>query len=84
MGKRYDTLAEAGVRNIGEYNHKMEDSGEAIMPFIVVLIDELADLMMLNAKEVEAPIARLTQLARAVGIHLLLPHKDHLLTLLLV
>ena len=70
MGKRYDTLAEAGVRNIGEYNRKMEDSGEAIMPFIVVLIDELADLMMLNAKEVEAPIARLTQLARAVGIHL--------------
>ena len=84
MGKRYDTLAEAGVRNIGEYNRKMEDSGEAIMPFIVVLIDELADLMMLNAKEVEAPIARLTQLARAVEFILLLPHKDHLLTLLLV
>ena len=70
MGKRYDTLADAGVRNIAEYNRKMEDAGESIMPFIVVLIDELADLMMLNAKEVEAPIARLTQLARAVGIHL--------------
>ena len=68
MGKRYDILAEAGVRNIAEYNQKKSD--EKVMPFIVVLIDELADLMMLNAKEVEAPIARLTQLARAVGIHL--------------
>ena len=48
----------------------MVDKGEEIMPFIVVLSDELADLMMLNAKEVEAPIARLAQLARAVGIHL--------------
>ena len=68
MGKRYDILAAAGVRNIAEYNQKQ--SSDKIMPFIVVLIDELADLMMLNAKEVEAPIARLTQLARAVGIHL--------------
>ena len=71
MGKRYDILANAGVRNIAEYNEKIsENSNEKVMPFIVVLIDELADLMMLNAKEVEAPIARLTQLARAVGIHL--------------
>ena len=70
MGRRYDVLADAVVRNISEYNKKMEDKGEDIMPFIVVLIDELADLMMLNAKEVEAPIARLAQLARAVGIHL--------------
>ena len=70
MGRRYDVLADAVVRNIGEYNKKMRDKGETIMPFIVVLIDELADLMMLNAKEVEAPIARLAQLARAVGIHL--------------
>ena len=71
MGKRYDILADAGVRNIAEYNQKISDkSDEKVMPFIVVLIDELADLMMLNAKEVEAPIARLTQLARAVGIHL--------------
>ena len=70
MGRRYDVLADAVVRNIGEYNKKMADSGEPVMPFIVVLIDELADLMMLNAKEVEAPIARLAQLARAVGIHL--------------
>ncbi len=70
MGRRYDVLADAVVRNIGEYNKKMTDTGEPVMPFIVVLIDELADLMMLNAKEVEAPIARLAQLARAVGIHL--------------
>ena len=70
MGKRYDILAGAVVRNISEYNKKMTKSGEPLMPFIVVLIDELADLMMLNAKEVEAPIARLAQLARAVGIHL--------------
>ncbi len=70
MGRRYDVLADAVVRNIGEYNKKMNDTGEPVMPFIVVLIDELADLMMLNAKEVEAPIARLAQLARAVGIHL--------------
>ncbi len=71
MGKRYDVLADAGVRNIAEYNQKILNGKDGkIMPFIVVLIDELADLMMLNAKEVEAPIARLTQLARAVGIHL--------------
>ena len=71
MGKRYDILADAGVRNIAEYNQKIVNEKDGkIMPFIIVLIDELADLMMLNAKEVEAPIARLTQLARAVGIHL--------------
>ena len=70
MGRRYDVLADAVVRNIGEYNKKRVDNNEEVMPFIVVLIDELADLMMLNAKEVEAPIARLAQLARAVGIHL--------------
>jgi len=72
MGRRYDVLADAVVRNIDEYNKKMQDSGEPIMPFIVVVVDELADLMMLNAREVEAPIARLAQLARAVGIHLVI------------
>jgi len=50
MGRRYDILADAVVRNIGEYNKKLQDSGEAIMPFIVVVIDELADLMMLIKK----------------------------------
>ncbi|MEY8242897.1 MAG: DNA translocase FtsK, partial [Gammaproteobacteria bacterium] len=72
MGSRYDILAEAVVRNIQEYNSKMEAEGEPIMPYIVVVVDELADLMMLNAKEVEQPIARLAQLARAVGIHLVI------------
>jgi len=72
MGRRYDVLADAGVRNIDEYNKRMMDSGESIMPFIVVVVDELADLMMLNAREVEAPIARLAQLSRAVGIHLVI------------
>ncbi len=72
MGRRYDVLADSGVRNIDEYNKKMKNSGEPIMPYIVVVVDELADLMMLNAREVEAPIARLAQLSRAVGIHLVI------------
>ena len=72
MDRRYNVLAEAIVRNISEYNEKMEKSDENIMPYIVLVIDELADLMMLSAKDVEAPIARLAQLARAVGIHLVI------------
>ena len=72
MDRRYNVLAEAVVRNISEYNEKMEKSGEEIMPYIVLVVDELADLMMLSAKDVEAPIARLAQLARAVGIHLVI------------
>jgi S-DNA-T family DNA segregation ATPase FtsK/SpoIIIE len=70
MGRRYDVMAAEIVRNIDEYNERMRSRGEPIMPYIIVVIDELADLMMLNAKDVEAPIARLAQLARAVGIHL--------------
>ena len=72
MDRRYNVLAEALVRNIAEYNEKMEKSNENIMPYIVLVVDELADLMMLSAKDVEAPIARLAQLARAVGIHLVI------------
>ena len=72
MSRRYDILADAVVRNIQEYNAKKVASNEEIMPYIVVVVDELADLMMLNAKEVEQPIARLAQLARAVGIHLVI------------
>jgi len=72
MDRRYDVLAEAVVRNISEYNEKMEKSNEPIMPYIVLVVDELADLMMLSAKDVEAPIARLAQLSRAVGIHLVI------------
>ena len=72
MDRRYNVLAEAVVRNISEYNEKMQKTGEQIMPYIVLIVDELADLMMLSAKDVEAPIARLAQLARAVGIHLVI------------
>ena len=72
MDRRYNVLAEAVVRNISEYNKKMEKAGDKIMPYIILVVDELADLMMLSAKDVEAPIARLAQLARAVGIHLVI------------
>ena len=72
MDRRYTTLADALVRNINEYNEKMLKLGEPILPYIVLVVDELADLMMLSAKDVEAPIARLAQLARAVGIHLVI------------
>ena len=79
MEIRYDLLAEAGVRGIEEYNKKhatgkLGDLGpkHKRLPYVVVVVDELADLMMTSAKEVEAPIARLAQMARAVGIHLVL------------
>ncbi len=80
MEKRYDRLASAGVRNIQDYNERLQSgrlkNTETIihrkMPFLVVVIDELADLMLTAAREVEEPIARLAQLARAVGIHLVL------------
>ena len=72
MDRRYDVLAEAVVRNISEYNEKMKNENDVIMPYIVLVVDELADLMMLSAKDVEAPIARLAQLSRAVGIHLVI------------
>ena len=80
MEKRYDKLANAGVRNLVDYNKKVSDpkkkpaDTERIihhpMPYLIVIIDELADLMITAGKEVEEPIARLAQLARAVGIHL--------------
>ena len=79
MEERYDLLAAAGVRGIGEYNTKVAsgtlndpDEEHRHLPYIVVVIDELADLMMTSGKEVEAPIARLAQMARAVGIHLVI------------
>jgi len=72
MDKRYTILADAVVRNIDEYNEKMRKEKQTIMPYIVLVIDELADLMMMSAKDVEAPIARLAQLSRAVGIHLVI------------
>ena len=79
MEKRYDRLAAAGVRNILDYNERLasgrlkdtEQVAHAKMPYLIVVIDELADLMITAAREVEEPIARLAQLARAVGIHLI-------------
>jgi S-DNA-T family DNA segregation ATPase FtsK/SpoIIIE len=76
MDSRYDLLKEASVRNLKEYNSKFAqrrlnpEKGHRFLPYIVLVIDELADLMMTAGKEVETPIARLAQLARAVGIHL--------------
>jgi S-DNA-T family DNA segregation ATPase FtsK/SpoIIIE len=80
MEKRYDRLAAAAVRNIQDYNERMKagrlkDTETIVhrkMPYLIVVIDELADLMLTAAREVEEPIARLAQLARAVGIHLVL------------
>jgi S-DNA-T family DNA segregation ATPase FtsK/SpoIIIE len=80
MEKRYERLANATVRNIQDYNKKFaegrlkddENIKHSKMPYIVVIIDELADLMITASREVEEPIARLAQLARAIGIHLIL------------
>ncbi|MFC0773177.1 FtsK/SpoIIIE family DNA translocase [Terrimonas alba] len=78
MDNRYDLLKEAGCRNIKEYNTKFiarrlnPQKGHQFLPFIVLVVDEFADLIMTAGKEVEMPIARLAQLARAVGIHLII------------
>jgi S-DNA-T family DNA segregation ATPase FtsK/SpoIIIE len=79
MERRYDRLSKAAVRNIADYNEKIAsgklrntpEQPHVKMPYLVVVIDELADLMITAAREVEEPIARLAQLARAVGIHLI-------------
>ncbi len=80
MEKRYEILARAGVRNIREYNRKLKsgqlnniENEEPFEPleYLVIIVDELADLMLTAAREVEEPIARLTQMSRAVGIHLI-------------
>jgi DNA segregation ATPase FtsK/SpoIIIE, S-DNA-T family len=78
MDNRYDLLKEAGCRNIREYNEKFTDrklnplKGHQYLPFIVLVVDEFADLIMTAGKEIEMPIARLAQLARAIGIHLII------------
>lgn len=77
MDNRYDLLKDALCRNIKEYNHKFvqrrlnPENGHRFLPYIVLVIDEFADLIMTAGKEVETPIARLAQLARAIGIHLI-------------
>ena len=78
MDTRYDLLKEVGARNIKEYNKKIIDrkipprGGHGFMPYIVVIIDEFGDLIMTAGKEIELPIARIAQLARAVGIHMVI------------
>ncbi len=78
MDQRYDLLKKASARNIKEYNEKFvarrlnPEKGHKFLPFIVLIIDEFADLIMTAGKEVEMPIARLAQLSRAVGIHLVI------------
>lgn len=78
MDSRYDLLKKAQVRNLKEYNHKFikrqlnPENGHKYLPYIVVIIDEFADLIMTAGREVETPLARLAQLARAIGIHLVI------------
>lgn len=78
MDSRYDLLKKAHVRNVKEYNEKFvnrrlnPEKGHKYMPYIVVIIDEFGDLIMTAGKEVELPIARIAQLARAVGIHMII------------
>ncbi len=78
MDQRYDLLKDAMVRNIAEYNVKFKarklnpNEGHKFLPYIVLVVDEFADLIMTAGKEVETPIARLAQLARAIGIHLII------------
>ncbi len=78
MDNRYDLLKNAMVRNLKEYNTKFKarklnpNDGHKFLPYIVLVVDEFADLIMTAGKEVEAPIARLAQLARAIGIHLII------------
>ena len=78
MDARYELLKDAMVRNIKEYNVKFKarklnpENGHKFLPYIVLVVDEFADLIMTAGKEVEAPIARLAQLARAIGIHLII------------
>lgn len=78
MDNRYNLLKDAMVRNIKEYNEKFKlrklnpENGHRFLPYIVLVVDEFADLIMTAGKEVETPIARLAQLARAIGIHLII------------
>ncbi|HRE96433.1 MAG TPA: DNA translocase FtsK 4TM domain-containing protein [Flavobacteriales bacterium] len=78
MDARYELLKDAGVRNIKEYNAKFiqrrlnPEHGHKFLPYIVLVVDEFADLIMTAGKEIETPIARLAQLARAIGIHLII------------
>ena len=70
METRYRKMTEEGVRNISSFNEKAKKEGKKVMPYIIVVVDEMADLMMVSGKQVENYIQRLAQMARAAGIHL--------------
>ena len=73
MERRYELLQEARVRDIGSFNEKVQQDGELEkLPYIVIIVDEFADLILTSGKDIEVPITRLAQMARAVGIHLIL------------
>lgn len=72
MEKRYELFSKSGTRNIEGYNALMAENPKAVLPYIVVIVDELADLMMVASNDVEDSIARLAQMARAAGIHLII------------
>jgi len=83
MDNRYDLLKDAQVRNIKEYNVRFVErklnplNGHRFLPYLIVVIDEFADLIMTAGKEIEAPLTRLAQLARAIGIHLVIATQRH-------
>ena len=88
MERRYKMMSQVGARNLEQFNHKMRAAGEATLPYLVIVIDELADLMITAPKEVEQAILRLAQMARATGMHLILatqrPSVDILTSLIKV
>ncbi len=88
MERRYKMMSKAGVRSLEQYNRKMKEAGEPTLPYLVIVIDELADLMITSPKEVEQAILRLAQMARATGMHLILatqrPSVDILTSLIKV
>jgi len=83
MDHRYELLKDAQVRNIKEYNakfisrHLNPNEGHHFMPYIVMVVDEFADLIMTAGREIENPLTRLAQLARATGIHLVIATRGH-------
>lgn len=88
MERRYKMMSEVGAKNLEQYNAKMQEVNEPTLPYMVILIDELADLMVSSPKEVESAIMRLAQMARATGMHLILatqrPSVDILTSLIKV
>ena len=88
MERRYRLLSGVGARNLEQYNAKMEKEGGETLPYLIIVVDELADLMMTAPKEVESAILRLAQMARATGMHLILatqrPSVDILTSLIKV